>query len=263
MTLLKAFNLTYRLGRTDLVKACSAELRAGAVTAILGPNGAGKSTLLRLLGGDLVPSAGAVEFAGRPLARWSASDLARRRALVGQFNHIPFPYSCEEVVGMGRLPFRYVESDRERRQAVRRAMISMRVWDMKGRIYSSLSGGEQQRVSIARALAQLTQAHSSDVECCLLLDEPTASLDLAHQFHLMTLLREQAAAGSAVAVVLHDINLALRESTDVIVLQRGEVVAAGQTRATLTPALLSAVFGVRVEEGRTGHGAVMTFGEQN
>ncbi len=232
----------HRGGRLVLDQVSCATL-PGRVLAILGPNGAGKSTLLRLLADDFSPAAGTIHFAGRPLASWPVQTLALRRAVVAQHSDLAFPFTVDEVVRLGRTPHPGRGDAPADRAASARALAAVDLENRSRQSYPTLSGGERQRVHFARALAQLDGAPPDS--CALLLDEPTASLDLAHQHSVLALARTFAAGKNhAVIVVLHDLNLALRYADDALVLSRGGVVAAGPVATSLTPELIESVFGM-------------------
>jgi len=244
---LAASDLVVRRGGRALLDGVSLALHPGRVTAVVGPNGAGKSTLLRVLSGELAPDSGAVSFHDRALADWAPGDLARRRAVLPQESDLRFPFRVEEVVRLGRVPHpRGGDSAHDRRLA-REALARVDLAALADRVYPTLSGGEKQRAHLARALVQLQPA--SDAVApegrVLLLDEPTASLDLDHQHSVLTLARELALRERvAVLAVLHDLNLVLAYADGLVVLARGRVVAAGPVSGTLTPGLIREVFGV-------------------
>jgi len=223
-----------------LVRGASVRVQPGQLVALLGPNGSGKSTLLRLLAGVWAPTEGTVTLDGTPLARVPRRLLAREVALVPQDTHIAFAFSVREVVAMGRHAH-LGRFERERpadRDAIAGAMERADVTAIADRDATELSGGERQRVLIARSLA--TEASH------LLLDEPTASLDVAHALDVLTLCRRLADDGHAIAVALHDLNLARRFATHAVLLRQGEVVAAGTIDRVLTTATVGEVFGVTV-----------------
>jgi iron complex transport system ATP-binding protein len=223
-----------------LVRDASVRVEPGHLVALLGPNGSGKSTLLRLLSGVWPPSEGRVTLDGTPLAAVPRRALARTVALVPQDTHIAFAFSVREIVAMGRHAHlgRFERERAEDREAIAQAMARADIGGIAGRDATSLSGGERQRVLIARSLATAARH--------LLLDEPTASLDVAHALDVMALCRRLADDGHAVAVALHDLNLARRFATDAVLLRQGTVVAAGPLDAVLTPAAIGDVFDVRV-----------------
>jgi len=223
-----------------LVRDASISVEPGRLLALLGPNGSGKSTLLRLLAGVWAPSAGTVTLDGAPLAHVPRRALARAVALVPQDTHIAFAFSVREIVAMGRHAHlgRFERERAADREAIAQAMARADVTAVADRDATALSGGERQRVLIARSLA--TEARH------LLLDEPTASLDVAHALDVLALCRRLADDGHAVAVALHDLNLARRFATDAVLLRDGAVVASGPVDRVLTPALVGDVFGVTV-----------------
>lgn len=217
---------------------------AGEMLGILGPNGAGKSTLLRVLAGELVPDAGRVTFLGRLAAAWSPGELARHRAVMPQSTTLGFPLRVREVVALGRTP----HAGRCRREAdesaVAEAMGQAGVGAMDARWFATLSGGEQQRVHLARVLAQL--AGTAPRAAALFLDEPTASLDLPHQHGILRAAGARAAQGIAVVVVLHDLSLAARCCTRLLLMAEGRVIADGIPAQALTEANITRAYGARV-----------------
>ncbi|RIQ23703.1 heme ABC transporter ATP-binding protein [Jiangella rhizosphaerae] len=234
-----AAGVSVTLGGTRVLDDVSIEVRAGEVLALVGPNGAGKSTLLSALTGDVAVSSGSVTLCGRPLSAWSATEAAMRRAVLLQQVRLSFPFTVAEVVWMGRAPWAGTPLEAADEEAVRAAAADADVAQFAGRRFTSLSGGEQARVALARVLAQRTGV--------LLLDEPTAALDLRHQELVLGVARSRAAAGVAVVVVLHDLNLAAAHADRVAVLAGGRVVATGTPAEVLGGDLLSDVYEHDVE----------------
>ncbi len=236
MPALAADHVTYHAGPSPLVSDVSLSLTPGRVLALVGPNGAGKSTLLRLLAGDLQPTAGKILLEGRPLRSYSALHLARLRAVMTQHALIYFAFQVEHVVGMGRYPHaaRRDISPVEDRRIVRQALASTEMEPFRARAYPTLSGGEASRTLLARALAQETGV--------LLLDEPTASLDIGHQELVMRLSRKLAEHGKAILVILHDLNLASAYADDIALMHHGRLAAVGSPAETLTAPLLSEIY---------------------
>ncbi|MEV8510899.1 heme ABC transporter ATP-binding protein [Dactylosporangium sp. NPDC051484] len=214
-------------------------VRAGEVHALVGPNGAGKSTLLAAISGDLPAAAGAIEVDGLPQAAWTPVELAMRRAVLTQRNTLSFPFTVDEVVRMGRAPWAGRPEQEHDDSIVADALQRCDIVQFAARPYPALSGGEQARAALARVLAQ--QATT------LLLDEPTAALDLRHQELVMRIARDRARAGDAVVVVLHDLALAGAYADRVTLLADGRVRAAGPPDAVLTAPLLSEVYRHDVE----------------
>ena len=234
-TLLVANAVTYRINDRALVDGVSLGVAAGEVLALVGPNGAGKSTLLKLLSGDLAPHAGEVTLDGRPLTRYGARELALRRALLPQQTILQFAFTARAVVTMGRHPHLGMAGDSPTDAVmVEEALARTETLPLAERVYPSLSGGEQARVSLARVLAQEAPV--------LLLDEPTAALDLRHQQVVLRVARELAREGAAVLAVLHDLNLAATHADRVALLADGRLVADGTPWEVLTAERLSAVF---------------------
>lgn len=226
-------------GNRKLLDEVSLEVRAGEVLSLLGPNGAGKSTLLRLLSGDLAPDAGTVMFGGRPLSDWSLIDLSRRRGVLLQENQLLFPFTVHQVVEMGRAPWRRTPLEDDDNDAISEAIGATDIAHLGNRRVPSLSGGERARTAFARVIAGRTGM--------LMLDEPTAALDLGHQEAVLTLARERAQAGDAVLIVLHDLNLASAYSDRIALLREGRIVACGDPDDVLDSATLTDVYRTPVE----------------
>ncbi len=235
---LEVENLTFAYDGRAVLRGVSLQLMPGEVLGLIGPNGAGKSTLLRLAAGFLRPGAGRVRLFGRPPTEWPPRELARRVALVPQGAYIPPTFTVWESVLLGRTPYLgFLGVPREAdREAARRALEWVGMADLPERLIGELSGGERQRVLLARALAQEPQ--------CLLLDEPTAHLDIHHQVVILSLIRRMAReCGIAVLIVLHDLNLAATFADRLALLADGTLVALGDPKDVLRPERLTAVYG--------------------
>lgn len=229
-----------RIRSATLLDGVDIQVAPGETVAIVGPNGAGKSTLLRILSGDLTPTAGMVQLKGAPLRSYSADRLAGHRAVLSQHVSISFPFTVEEVVRMGA-----GDMARTRAQPLVDAMLDeIGLNAFRDRELPTLSGGEQQRAHFARVLLQLAVGETRHGPGVLLLDEPTASLDLRYQINLVETGRRRAQAGTAVIAILHDLNLAARFADRVVVLHRGHLAASGTPRETITSAMLRDVFEV-------------------
>lgn len=229
--------LAVSLGGRPVVRGVSATFSAGQFVGILGPNGAGKSTLVRALLG-LLPHDGRVTLDGADLAGLPRAEVAKRIAYLPQGQVLHWPVTVERLVALGRLPHlapwsRMSEADRD---AIARAMVRADVVALAGRTATELSGGERARVLLARALAVGADA--------LVVDEPLASLDPAHQIEGMELLRAEADAGRLVIAVLHDLTLAARFCDRVLVMADGRLAADGTPQDVLTPALLAEVYAI-------------------
>lgn len=232
-TLLEATGVHVRLGGRPVLAGAGLRVAAGEFVALVGPNGAGKSTLLGALAGDLHPSAGQVTIGGHPVGRWKPHELARRRAVLPQQVTLSFPFTVAEVVRMGRAPWRGVaEADDER--IVAAAMAETEVGHLAGRAFRELSGGERARASLARVLAQDTPL--------LLLDEPTASLDIHHQEAVLGVVRGRVDAGHGAVVVLHDLGAAAAWADRIVLVAGGRTVADGPPAEVLDAEVLSSVY---------------------
>jgi iron complex transport system ATP-binding protein len=221
-----------------LIRGINVALRAGEFTAFLGPNGSGKTTLLRVLAGLLAPTEGHVTLHGRNVHSFGRRVLSQHIAFVPQDTHVSFAFTVRESVEMGRHPHlkRFERLRTHDHDIVEDAMRRADVWQLAHRLVTTLSGGERQRVIIARSLA--TQAE------VLLLDEPTASLDIAHALDVLDLCQQLTAEGKAIGVALHDINAAARYATSIVLLSAGRIVTQGAREEVLQEAHLNQVFDV-------------------
>jgi iron complex transport system ATP-binding protein len=219
----------------DAVDGVTLDVSAGRMTALLGPNGAGKSSLLQLMLGLLAPTAGRIEFGGRPLAAWTRRALARKIGVVPQ-GEVEALFTVREIVAMGRYPH-LGRWQREREcdvAAIAGAMRRCAVDDFAGRWLTTLSGGERQRVRLARALAQEPSV--------LVLDEPTTSLDVRHEMATFELLRALRDDGVTIVLATHNLNLAARYADDLVLLERGRVIAQGPAQDVITGDRISRVY---------------------
>ena len=233
------------------------QIAAGRFTAILGPNGAGKSTLMSMLVGERVPQCGQVLLDGHPLASHGMASLAQRRSVMPQDCSVAFDFTAQEVVELGRYPHRNQPAANEE-QIVAEAMALTGVDHLAQRSINTLSGGERARTHLARALAQIWLPPVDGSARWLLLDEPTAALDLAHQHHAMRLLRQWAhEQGAGVVAVIHDLNLALRYADDVLVLGGEAGVHHGPVLDVLQPELVRRVWGVQCDPVRSSDGVLL------
>lgn len=231
--MLRAENISYQVGAQVLLRQVSLHVRQGSFTALIGPNGAGKSTLLKILSGDLLPDSGQVYMNDKPLGSYANKQLALLRAVMPQQVLLAFSFTSEEVVMMGRYPHRSRNGMNDE-VIVTESMQRTETESLRGRIYPTLSGGEQARVTLARLLSQESPL--------LLLDEPTASLDPRHQHLVMRIARQVARGGGAVLAVLHDLNLAAAYADHVVILGDGEVKADGSPTEVFQTGILEDVF---------------------
>jgi cobalamin transport system ATP-binding protein len=241
-----------------VLRGVTLAVERGDLIGILGPNGSGKTTLLNVLAGGLVPHTGSVVLDGRPMSEWSRREIARRLAMVPQNTHAPFDFSVIDIVLMGRFPHlgTFALEGPEDLAIARRALHATGTEAFESRSFNTLSGGEKQRVAIASALAQSPRL--------LLLDEPTASLDIGYQIEVQALL-ERLNADEDVTMVLstHDLNLAAALCRQLVLLREGQVLASGPTEEVLTPDAVRTLYNVDADvarHSRSGHLTVVPIG---
>ena len=260
--MLQAHGIAVQRGERQILADIDLSLPAGQVIGVLGANGAGKSTLLAALAGELSPSAGRITLNGRPLSAWSVAELARCRAVLPQSPSLQFDLPVATVIGMGAYPHaRHTRTGAPRtddsrdtaraaiaedQRILQRVLALADVQDLYERRYCHLSGGEQQRVHLARVLYQLLLARQGYNEYrVLMLDEPTASLDPRHQLHLLSAVHTLAHEENVAAlVIVHDLNLAAGCCDRLLLLGQGRVAACGTPAQVLTPDTLRQVYGV-------------------
>lgn len=238
--MIEASAVGFTRGGRHLLSDVNFRLNSGDFVVIVGPNGAGKTSIMRILSGEQTPDTGMVHFDGTPLDRWSPRMLARRRAVLPQETMLDFPLSALEVVLMGRMP--HGRSARDQQFAME-ALHQADAAHLAHRIYPTLSGGERQRVQLARVLCQLRH-ESTPVPGYLLLDEPTAALDLAHQHAMLRTVRNLVRNGCGALAILHDLNLAAQFADRIVVMDAGRIVAEGDPETILIPTLIREVYHV-------------------
>lgn len=247
--MLQVSDLSLRYGRRTILQNLSFTAGEGQVTAVVGPSGAGKSSLLAALTGDL-PYDGTIILNGRDITRASVTELSDIRSVLPQSTPMSFPFTVLEVVRMGRM--RRSEDDRIALQALTR--VGLRGFE--GRFYQELSGGEQQRVQLARVLFQVWEPASPTEARWLFLDEPVSSLDIGHQLQVMQIIRGFAASGGGVVMVMHDLNLTAMCADRVLLLSDGEILHHGEPQDSLRDDLLSRAYGCRIVVNRTPEAGV-------
>ncbi len=243
--MLEAHNVTVKIGDKALVKDVSLTVNTGELVAIVGPNGAGKSTLLKAMTGDMNLSAGEVYMGGKPLNQWRRRDRARVRGVLAQQSTLTFAFTVLEVVLMGRGPHVRNTEQTLDYEIAEAALDACAVSHLADRYYTTLSGGEQQRVQTARILSQIwtKPEHGSRY---LLMDEPTNNLDLNHQHNKLKVARDFAAKDTAVLAILHDLNLAAQYADRVLVLRDGEKMITGTPHEVMNPNTIEDAFGIPV-----------------
>lgn len=235
MELVKIEHVTHDVGDRRILHDVSLRVESGELVVMIGPNGAGKSTMLSVMAGDLRPSGGSVTFDGSAVGRWSVPDLARRRSVLLQKSSVSFPYAVREVVEMGRTPWRGRPESSEDEASVLDAMNVTDVARLAARDITPLSGGEAARAHLARVVAQRAPL--------MMLDEPTAALDILHQEHVMRTCRRLTEAGAGIIVVLHDLDLAAAYADRILLFSEGRLTADGPPEEVMVPDRLSEVYG--------------------
>ncbi len=249
--MIDARDITVTLGGGPVLHGVDFAARAGAVTAIVGPNGSGKTTLLRALTGD-VGHAGRLTLDGVPLSAIPGHRLARRRAVLPQATRLAFPFTVLEVVRLGLI----AQTGPARDSLPRRALAEVGLDGCAARFYQDLSGGEQQRVQLARVLVQVWDPVTDAGPGWLFLDEPVSSLDIGHQLEVMGLVRRYADRGGGVVAVMHDLNLTAQFADSVAVMAEGRVVAQGRPDAVFDDTRLSGVYDCRLRLNAVPDGPV-------
>ena len=232
-------------GGRRILGPVSLRLLPGSLTAVVGPNGAGKSTLVKAMSGELRPKCGVVRLHGDDVAKVSPGLLATRRAVLPQASTIAFPYTVSEIVALGLGQRRGLAAS-ARAGKVREALRAVDLEDFGARMIRQLSGGEQQRVQLARVLCQIGEPVEAGQAKLLILDEPTSSLDVRHQVDVLTIARRFAEAGGIVVAVLHDLNLAAGFSDRMLLLRAGGVVADDEPARLLGSTILGETFGIEM-----------------
>lgn len=243
--MLQACDISLSLAGEPILHRASIPVRPGELHVLLGPNGAGKSCLIKLLAGEHRPSGGRVELDGRCLSDWRPGDLARRRAVLPQSSELRFAFTVAEVVALGLLPHGIGDARRASR-IIDRALQATGIAGLAPRAYTRLSGGERARVHLSRVLAQIWGAQQAGAPQYLLLDEPTANLDLAFQHECLSLARELADQGLGVLAALHDPNLAGTYAHRVSMIRRGHLIASGSPWTVMTAESLSTLYEVPI-----------------
>ncbi|WP_100639130.1 heme ABC transporter ATP-binding protein [Marinobacter salexigens] len=239
MAVLSVTQLGLSLGRSQILQDVSLTVEPGELVALLGPNGAGKSSLLKALAGELAFGQGSIELFGRDIRRWKGAELARQRAVMPQRVDVSFPFTAREIVALGCSGLTVFE----RNELIDYLLQRLGIGDLAERLMPTLSGGEQQRVQLARVLAQLWNTRGQRL---LLLDECTSALDPAQQQTVFSLLRELAKEqGYSVVAVVHDLNVASCYADRLVMMAAGRIVEDGPATTILEPGLLDAVFGLK------------------
>ncbi|ULU26575.1 heme ABC transporter ATP-binding protein [Dyella terrae] len=249
---LEAIDVHLSYGSRRVLQGIHLRAQPGRLLALIGPNGAGKSSLLAVMAGLRRPSLGDMHLDGRAMHAWPPNELARRRAMLSQRVQLGFAFRVEEVVMLGRSPHGVMSTREADLRIVDAAMQATRVLHLRERSYLALSGGEQQRVQLARVLAQIWDCQHAPG--WLLLDEPEAGLDIAHQHDMLLHAQTLARQGFGVVVVLHDLNLAARYADDIALLAQGRLIRHGEPTHTLDADVLSRIYGMPLQRSLDDEG---------
>jgi iron complex transport system ATP-binding protein len=241
--MVKAESISYTIGRQTLLQPTSLSFAEGKFHVIMGANGAGKSTLLKLLSGDLAPSTGRVLLDEQELPVFSKKELAVKRAVLSQHYHLAFPITVSEVVLMGRYPHYRNTPSATDLAICKKAMALMEVEKFAERDYTTLSGGEAQKVQMSRVLAQIWNEEEKGSKV-LFLDEPVSHLDVKYQYQLLRVAKECCRKQTTVVAILHDINLAISFADHILLMKEGSVKHQLEDATEMTAAMIEETFGV-------------------
>ncbi|MGH7668545.1 MAG: heme ABC transporter ATP-binding protein [Gemmatimonadaceae bacterium] len=247
----------YRVGETHILRDINVRFRPERFNVILGPNGAGKSTLLKIATGLLKPTEGEVRYDDRAVADVGAEALARRRAVLSQHVELAFPLAVQDVVMMGRYPHYSRVPTSNDREIVDQALGVVDMTHKRAQSYPTLSGGEQQKVQLARVLAQIWSSDAPEGEKYLFLDEPTSNLDVHYELHLLEVARAMLASHCTVIAILHDLNTALHYGDAFFILEDGRVAQEADRSDDISAPLIERVFKVqthRMVDPESGEG---------
>jgi len=238
--MITAQDISFAVGSNTILDRVSTTIAAGEILAICGPNGAGKSTLLRMMSGESKPDSGNVLIDGKNIQDWNPKDLAKIRSVLHQESYLTFPFRVQDVVRLGRYPYNSMDSDDK---IIADCLQKVAMHDFADRKYTTLSGGEKQRVHMARVLAQLEEDDSR--EKILMLDEPTSALDLPHQESTLRIAAQYAKERThCVVIVLHDLNLAAAWADRILFMKKGKACCEGSPKEVLTPDVIQSIYGL-------------------
>jgi heme transport system ATP-binding protein len=237
-------NVFYEIGEKKILSDISLSMEQGQMLAILGANGAGKSTLLKLMTGSLAVKCGSILLNDKPLGDYSIRELSKKRAVLSQVNPISFPFTAFEIVMLGRSPYLLDKQGQSNHQIVDEILTTLDAQHLKDRLFSTMSGGEQQRIHFARVLAQIWDQENP----CLFLDEPTSALDLKQQLRILELAKKLVQErGYSLCMILHDLNMARHYADRVLLLKDGNISAYGEVKDVLVTQKIAHTFDITFE----------------
>ena len=240
-------SVSLKLDNRQILKDVSLEINEGEIVSVIGPNGAGKSTLLNVLTGDINPDSGEIFYDNKQLKQISIQERAFTRSVMSQMQTLVFNFSVKDVIEMGWLQRGNSDFSNNFSMAFKNVTKECNVHNLIHRKFNSLSGGEQRRVHFARTLLQLWRPSESNDPRYLLLDEPTANLDLSSEMLLMNILKKRASLNVGILVILHDLNLASHFADKIAIIKDGEIMAFGEPEKIMEDAFLTSVYEVPIK----------------
>ncbi len=236
-------SVNYMIDNKKIINDVSFQIEFNDFISIVGPNGSGKSTLIRLISGDILPNDGRVYILGKQQCDWDISDLACQRSILGQFNNLSFAFTVMDVLKMGVFPLKSKLIELSEKNLYDKLLNVFDLEHLKEQIYTTLSGGEKQRVQLARVISQIWSSDNFDKKI-LILDEPTSFLDIKHQLSLFSFLKDLNNKGLTIVMVMHDINQAIVNSNKILFLKSGKLIDFGNTDLVVNNSILKDVFDV-------------------
>tara|TARA_B100000965_G_scaffold59181_1_gene45255 strand:+ start:1312 stop:2085 length:774 start_codon:yes stop_codon:yes gene_type:complete len=240
-------SVSLKLDNRQILKDVSLEINEGEIVSVIGPNGAGKSTLLNVLTGDINPDSGEISYDNKQLKQISIQERAFTRSVMSQMQTLVFNFSVKDVIEMGWLQRGNSDFSNNFSMAFENVTKECNVHNLIHRKFNSLSGGEQRRVHFARTLLQLWRPSESNDPRYLLLDEPTANLDLSSEMLLMNILKKRASLNVGILVILHDLNLASHFADKIAIIKDGEIMAFGEPEKIMEDAFLTSIYDVPIK----------------
>ena len=245
-SIIKIDSITYKINDKYLINNVSLDIISEDIVSIVGPNGAGKSTMIKMLSGECQETTGKILFKDKETKDWDMTDLACNRAVLSQSNHLSFPFTVLDIIKMGRYPLRNFTNKKRDDEICKTVLEILDLNDYMEQNYMTLSGGEKQRVQLARVLSQIWSEDDYNGKV-LILDEPTSFLDINHQLILFDLLSSLNKKGLTIIMVLHDLNHAIQYSNKIVILKNGFLAGSGLTGELMNPDLLKDVFEVNIK----------------
>ena len=236
-------SVNYRINNKKIINDVSFQIEFNDFISIVGPNGSGKSTIIKLISGDVLPNDGSIYILGKKQCDWDISDLACQRSILGQFNNLSFAFTVMDVLKMGVFPLQSKLIEVSERKLYDKLLNIFDLEHLKEQIYTTLSGGEKQRVQLARVISQIWSSDNFDKKI-LILDEPTSFLDIKHQLSLFSFLKDLNNKGLTIVMVMHDINQAIVNSNKILFLKSGKLIDFGNTDLVVNNSILKDVFDV-------------------